>query len=84
MCLYSIYSLIEKTYWNWIKGNVYNNFDRLILIGLIVRSLYDEDLDDHVMIVQDWVHKTGVDQFIPHHWDDGSNKEIFIKILLFS
>ena len=51
---------------------------------MIVRSLYDEDLDDHVMIVQDWVHKTGVDQFIPHHWDDGSNKEIFIKIYFFS
>ncbi|XP_023339876.1 uncharacterized protein LOC111710084 [Eurytemora carolleeae] len=54
------------------------NYGKLIVrvpdVENLHRSLYDEDLDDHVMIVQDWVHKTGVDQFIPHHWDDGSNK----------
>ena len=37
-------------------------------------DLYDEDLSEHVLMVQDWVHKTGVDMFVPHHWDDGSNK----------
>ena len=40
----------------------------------IHRNLYDEDLSSHVMIIQDWVHKSGVDMFVPHHWDDGSNK----------
>ena len=25
-------------------------------------------------MIQDWVHKSGVDMFVPHHWDDGSNK----------
>ena len=38
------------------------------------RQLYDEDLSEHVLIIQDWVHKSGVDMFVPHHWDDGSNK----------
>ncbi len=27
--------------------------------------------------IQDWVHKTGLDMFIPHHWDDGTNKAQF-------
>jgi len=38
------------------------------------RDLYDADLDEHVLIFQDWVHKIGIDMFIPHHWDDGTNK----------
>ena len=38
------------------------------------KDLYDEDLSSHVLIIQDWVHKSGVDMWLPHHWDDGSNK----------
>ena len=40
----------------------------------IHHDLYDEDLSAHVLIIQDWVHKSGVDMWLPHHWDDGSNK----------
>jgi len=38
------------------------------------RDLYCHDLEEHTIIFQDWVHKTGLSMFIPHHWDDGSNK----------
>ena len=38
------------------------------------RQLYDQDLTEHVLIIEDWVHKSGIDMFVPHHWDDGSNK----------
>ena len=33
--------------------------------------------------IQDWVHKTGLDMFIPHHWDDGTNKEQFRLICIY-
>ena len=46
----------------------------------IHRNLYDEDLSEHVMIIEDWVHKSGIDMFVPHHWDDGSNKAVSFLI----
>ena len=38
------------------------------------RKEYDEDRTEHVIMIQDWVHKTGVDVFLPYHHDDGSNR----------
>ena len=38
------------------------------------KHLYDEDLSEHVLMIQDWVHKSGVPMWYKHHWDDGSNK----------
>ena len=46
----------------------------------IHRTLYDEDLSSHVLIIEDWVHKSGVDMWLPHHWDDGSNKAMSFLI----
>ncbi|XP_037958323.1 uncharacterized protein LOC119687869 [Teleopsis dalmanni] len=36
--------------------------------------LYDFDLSEHVMIVQDWVHVPGVVMFADHHHSRGDNK----------
>uniref|UniRef100_A0A182Q0P9 Uncharacterized protein n=1 Tax=Anopheles farauti TaxID=69004 RepID=A0A182Q0P9_9DIPT len=36
--------------------------------------LYDEDLSEHVMTVQDWGHEQGVSLFAAHHHSTGDNK----------
>ncbi|XP_073832591.1 multicopper oxidase 1 [Musca autumnalis] len=38
--------------------------------------LYDFDLSEHTMIVQDWVHVPGVSMFASHHHSNGDNKPL--------
>ena len=42
--------------------------------GNVHRDRYDEDRTEHVILLQDWVHRTGTDMFLDHHFDRGSNK----------
>ncbi|KAH8293300.1 hypothetical protein KR018_012343, partial [Drosophila ironensis] len=37
-------------------------------------GLYDFDLSEHVMVVQDWIHEPGVSIFSYHHHSRGDNK----------
>ncbi|KAH8329363.1 hypothetical protein KR074_008677, partial [Drosophila pseudoananassae] len=37
-------------------------------------ALYDFDLSDHVMVVQDWIHEPGASVFAFHHHSRGDNK----------
>ncbi|XP_030377482.1 iron multicopper oxidase fer1 [Scaptodrosophila lebanonensis] len=37
-------------------------------------GLYDFDLSEHVMVVQDWIHEPGVSIFANHHHSLGDNK----------
>lgn len=38
------------------------------------KDLYDFDLKEHVMILMDWDHVTGMQKFTSHHHNDGDNK----------
>ncbi|XP_045468970.1 laccase-4-like isoform X1 [Harmonia axyridis] len=38
------------------------------------KELYDYDLKEHVMILMDWDHVTGMQKFTSHHHNDGDNK----------
>ncbi|XP_075156466.1 multicopper oxidase 1 [Haematobia irritans] len=38
--------------------------------------LYDFDLSDHKMILQDWVHVPGISMFASHHHSKGDNKPL--------
>ncbi|KFB43437.1 laccase 1 [Anopheles sinensis] len=40
----------------------------------IQQLLYDEDLSEHVITVQDWGHEQGVSLFAAHHHSTGDNK----------
>jgi len=51
--------------------------------GLIVRTtnesnphrdLYDIDSNDHVIILNDWLHRTTLEKYVLHHHSDGTNK----------
>ncbi|XP_072166693.1 uncharacterized protein [Diadema setosum] len=37
-------------------------------------ALFDYDLSENVMLVQDWLHSTTLDKFTANHFSDGSNK----------
>ncbi|XP_071503602.1 uncharacterized protein [Diadema antillarum] len=37
-------------------------------------ALFEYDLSEHVMLVQDWLHMTTLDKFAANHFSDGSNK----------
>ncbi len=36
--------------------------------------LYDEDLTEHTIFVQEWFHISSREAFVLHHWDTGKNK----------
>ncbi|XP_044756692.1 laccase-4-like isoform X2 [Coccinella septempunctata] len=38
------------------------------------KQLYDYDLEEHVIIIMDWDHVTGMQKFTSHHHNDGDNK----------
>lgn len=42
--------------------------------------LYDFDLTEHKMIVQDWVHVPGISMFASHHHSNGDNKPLNLLI----
>ncbi|KAM7348084.1 multicopper oxidase 1 [Cochliomyia hominivorax] len=42
--------------------------------------LYDFDLTEHKMIVQDWVHVPGISMFASHHHSKGDNKPLNLLI----
>ncbi|ESO96136.1 hypothetical protein LOTGIDRAFT_231844 [Lottia gigantea] len=37
-------------------------------------SLYDHDLPEHTMVVNDWLNQLTIDRFAAHHHNDGDNK----------
>lgn len=53
--------------------------------ALIIRSANDRhkrlyDYDEHLLIIQDWMHKTGTETFASHHHSIGNNKPIGILV----
>ncbi|XP_067620744.1 uncharacterized protein Mco1 [Eurosta solidaginis] len=42
--------------------------------------LYDFDLSEHKMILQDWVHEAGVSVFASHHHSRGDNKPVNLLV----
>ncbi len=37
-------------------------------------SFYDYDLQDHVIVMNDWLNNTAIEKFSGHHHNDGNNK----------
>lgn len=44
------------------------------------RSLYDQDLSEHIIQVLDWDHKLGVEKFLAHHHANGNNKPLTLLV----
>ena len=44
------------------------------------RSLYDYDLQEHVITVNDWLNTTSIEKFADSHHNDGANKATSILI----
>jgi len=44
------------------------------------KDLYDFDLPEHVIIVNDWLNNTSIEKFAGHHHNDGDNKPRSILI----
>jgi FtsP/CotA-like multicopper oxidase with cupredoxin domain len=42
--------------------------------------LYDYDLVEHIITVNDWINETALTKFISHHHNDGDNKPTSILI----
>ena len=43
-------------------------------------TLYDRDLQEHVITVNDWLNNTSIEKFAGHHHNDGDNKPRSILI----
>ena len=43
-------------------------------------QLYDFDLSEHVIIVNDWLNETAIEKFVQHHHSSGDNKPEAILI----
>ena len=43
-------------------------------------NLYDFDLVEHIITVNDWINETSITKFISHHHNDGDNKPTSILI----
>ena len=51
----------------------YNNKNSLL-------NMYDYDLEEHIISVNDWINETSISKFVNHHHNDGNNKPTSILI----